>query len=499
MAKKKPKHHKGFSPQKRINQITPPQYKADNNVSDYVSLMNYATRHRSTDYSKYNIPMSTICDEITKVDAEKDMPAELLIKTQTDTSNLISFEIRQQLSEKLNSNEEQICQYLERVFSSYIRTHKNLNKSLNIYDKNSCVATADMIDMRDYVKPCEKSQGWLSRDILAEATEIINNNPDPCLLWSTSEYIHLKYDPAFEYLIHRVDFDQNTNTIRYEIAGYYNCRFIKNNVIKIPVFQTDLIARIIDIQDLRAEIDENRKEIESSDDVDTAGWAKLDVDAYEELTTRRNPPVENAIVFHTNGITSAPDLTKYCNQYTKKTVTNAKDQHIVLQLLRAAYAVCIDYDNSKNSSQDDDKYIEDAYNYLRQMVCQPLAAIVLVNKLIADKKLSQPINKKSQPAHTKVTFEPADISDTASPVRKTRHLGSNITIVSQTRPTVANRDKIIRYITMQWGRKEHLRHYKNGKIVKIKATTVHRKCDDKIARKSNQPVSTPVSYVIDND
>ena len=499
MAKKKPKHHKGFSPQKRINQIPVPRYKAGNNDANYVSLMNYATRHRSTDYSKYDIPVSTVCAELNQVDAAKDMPAELLSKVQLNASSLVSPEMRQQLSEKLNGNEERICRYFERIFSSYIKAHEELSNSLNIYDNNNCVSTADIIDMRDYVKPCEKSQGWLSRDILAEATEIIGNNPDPCLLWSTSEYIYLKYDPTFEYLIRRVDFDQNTNTVRYEIAGYYNCRFIKNNVLKIPLFQTDLITRIVDIQDLRAEIDENREEIASCDDTDTTGWATLDVDAYDELSTRRNPPIEKAVVFHTNGITSAPDLTKYCNQYIKKTVTNPREQHAVLQLARAAYAVCIDYDNGENASKNDDKYIEDAYNYLRQMVCQPIAAIILVNKLLMDKKLSKPVSEKSQPTRTKTTFVPADTTIATAPVRKMRHLGNDITIISQARPTVANRDKIIRYVTMQWGRKEHLRHYKNGKIVKIKATTVHRKCDDSIVQSQKQSVPTPVSYVIDSN
>ena len=63
------------------------------------------------------------------------------------------------------------------------------------------------------------------------------------------------------------------------------------------------------------------------------------------------------------------------------------------------------------------------------------------------------------------------------------------------RPQSLSKERIITYQLSEWGRKEHLRHLKSGKVVPVKAATVHRKCID-AKNLTKQTTQTRTHYVI---
>ena len=74
-------------------------------------------------------------------------------------------------------------------------------------------------------------------------------------------------------------------------------------------------------------------------------------------------------------------------------------------------------------------------------------------------------------------------------------LGSKIEITSEARPIAPDEERIIRYHIPEWGRKAHLRHLKNGKIIEIPAGKCYRRCVDMSNIKSKLSEQA-VDYVI---
>ena len=115
------------------------------------------------------------------------------------------------------------------------------------------------------------------------------------------------------------------------------------------------------------------------------------------------------------------------------------------------------------------------------------SAILIMNSYLKAKKLSKPVASA-------ITYGTDIILQNRSQ-RKTRMLGNNIKIMSDTRPEPPDHEKLIKYHTPEWERKAHLRHLKNGRVVEIPAGKCYRKCVDMSNVTSLMPQQA-VDYIV---
>lgn len=501
-----------------------PHYTVVDDISKgCISPTSYETAYRAADYSRYSTAVSEIAKQLENTTNRiKSLgPFDKMNKSLNvfNAGALYNRDIDEDLIQRafaadyMMKRERGYSSFVTALHTVYLEHHKDIDPKLIAYlgEDKCCLSEADIIDVTNHNMPNENSNGRLSSDIIAEAAKIISDTPDVTFLWSTSEYVYIRYDPTFDYLVHRLDFDSDTKSVTYEIVCYARYRLI-SCIEVIPVFQAKITVKISSIDEIArniANIDSNAAEKDKTDlnnhSLENQQLRNyFDMRYFEQLKAKSN--LKNIVTYRIDGMSTLLDLNEYCLQYLGGFLELDKnDLHSIELLFDCVEQLCIDCDTKSKARQKKLKnsdIVSAVYDYLRQQITQPISAIILANKFIHDKKMSYAKNADDNVKTTKSTKHTvvhADLSETNDqPLkRQVRKLGSDISISSFRRPRVMNEDKIIKYITMQWGRKEHLRHYKNGKIVKIKATTVHRKCDDKTSESSKTSKKAPVSYIID--
>lgn len=104
------------------------------------------------------------------------------------------------------------------------------------------------------------------------------------------------------------------------------------------------------------------------------------------------------------------------------------------------------------------------------------------------KTISRPVSTESTIIH--------EVGDKIQSVaNRVRYIGdTKISVTSKDKPKVIPRDKIIHYSVGEWGRCAHYRHYKSGKVVLVKSSTVHRRCVNVADKRPSSPTGT--TYVV---
>ena len=502
-----------------------PHYTVIDDISkSCISPTSYETAYRAADYSRYSTAVSEISKQLENTTNRiKSLgPFDKMGKSLNvfDANTFYNRGVDKDLiqcalaADYMMKREHGYDAFMTSLHTLYLEHHKDIDGKLIAYrgEDKCCLAEADIIDVTNHNMPNETTKGRLSSDIIAEAAKIISDTPDIALLWSTSEYIYIRYDPTFDYLVHRLDFDSETKSVTYEIICYARYRLIRQIEV-IPIFQAKITVKISSIDEIARNIANIDDKVDEKDKNDLHNHSfenqqlrnYFDTRYFEQLRTKSN--LRNIVTYRIDGMSTLLDLNEYCLQYLDGFLElDESDLHSVVTMLDCVEQLCVDCDTKSKVRQKklkNNDIVSAVYNYLRQQITQPFSAIILANKFIQDKKMSYVKNADDDiktAKHKKHIAVYAEQSETNNqPLkRQVRKLGGDISISSFKRPCVMNEDKIIKYITMQWGRKEHLRHYKNGKIVKIKATTVHRKCDDKQSESTKITKKAPVSYIIDN-
>ena len=325
----------------------------------------------------------------------------------------------------------------ETLFNEFLNNHRDIDKKLNVFNIDY---PHDIIDFSEY-KP----------DKFSTAAHFIYDTGDTSLLWSTDEYIEIIPSKYEKFILHRKNFDTEKNQIEYELAYYMNINVAFGHTITLPL----LLANFI---------------------VFTATSAAIDPTAAEALKEAADAHIT---MFKIKGSSFSIDICNYIlnnvGRFAHSEKSKSLYEHNITQLIKSHLRL---YINKKDAESNENASVMTTIsNLFDQKISEAIACIIITNQLIREKRLSPPSKSKSSEPKLAYSFTNKDrkIEPKPVPEMKTRTLG-DIRITSIKRPQSLTKERIVTYQLSQWGRKEHLRHLKSGKIIKIKAATVHRKC-----------------------
>lgn len=448
-----PKSKKKKHPKQKPLVLKAPRYK--NTDDEHFSLLNPKIMYRETDF-------------------ETDLPAKSSLCKEVEECLFSKVPEERKASDILLTNEVRLQAFINRIVNDYFTSHKDIDKDLIPVDSNS--SKFDIIDFKDY--GAEYKSKTNGDDILKQIYRIVSDDPDPSLLWPISEYVRIDYSNVMHFTIHRISYDADTKRTKYEMVCYQKFILVKNQVIEFPICHGVFEVGIDTLQAIDDEF--------STIDSDSSKFDKAIITAVKTENLLNGKTYMDLPVYRILSISSVNDLDKYGNKYIacKDLKANSHEKNIMSNLFSKLMTNVIqDYDGTITSDVH-------ATNFMRQKLSIPIACIILTNHMLKTQKMSKPVTKRiSSIKHT--------VNETAVnvPVRKVRHLG-RIKIESETKPTAPTVEKIIRYTMSQWGRRGYIRHYKSGKTVEIKPTTVHRKCVEINAATDNQ---SSTKYVIHSD
>lgn len=347
----------------------------------------------------------------------------------------------------------------------------DIDQKLNKFDTNSDFDDiADIVDFSQY-EP-------LSSDILGDAISV---QKDISLLWSPSEYTCVKFNDALEFRLKRLNYNQNDQTISYLVCCYEKRILFVDQIVELLSFAAEIKVGAIDLKQAINDCREENDTETVKNDLNRAVTAALRMSLVMDGDFNLN--IHNKLWF-TKVLTMNYDIYPYGKKFISVESTqnsflkNKEYQYISTNALKMLDCDMI-FPNMRDmpdndSSSEDGKYVFKSLCYVLQKMMMSIAAIVITNHMLRQRKLSRkPISERI------INHVPSDAAENNEQTisRKTRTLGS-ITITSNDRPKSLSMERIIRYSASQWNRTGFLRHYKSGKIVEIKPTTVHRRCVD---------------------
>ena len=367
--------------------------------------------------------------------------------------------------------------YIHSVFNDYIANTKDFDQALNIWHKLSDTTVADTLDFTDFTDNAYAE----NLDAAEKAYDIINtlgDSFDVSWLWSTSQHFDIIVSPRLMYKLVRIGYSDVRESVMYGFVEYERYNLTDDIYITIPMIQG-----VMDVYCDKFLIDNTGK-------INIKHCEQLNLNEYYDENVHFIKNVtDSCIQKYGNGFNTVRiDLLGECfaNQINinehKKIVHNGEKKksglYNVLVDIMTKYALK-DLDEVKSAGN---KGYVATYRMLRAM-STITASLIISNKLLKDKKLSKPVKDCSVSDPVTIRHE-MDIRN--QPERKTRILGNNIKIASAERPAVPTMERVIKYHVLEWGRKEHFRKLKSGKIVHVKAAQCTRKCIDKTGTKSNQ-------------
>ena len=401
-------------------------------------LLSNRCLYNETDFSVNVLPKTAFSKDVLEVSPFDD--AKLVATSQT-----------------ILDREKDICNFLEKMFSTYIGLNKSIDQKLNIYSSDFSDENMDIIDFTEYKSQADNAC------VFEAAYSYIKSESDINLLWSTNEYVWIKYQHS-DYLIKRKKFDIDTKTIEYQIIGYETWTFVKNANFRIPVYVHNISLNIDSIIPLS-------ERVKTSQHVNTQKITTLALQAIRMANALRpDDPITSIPAFDLISGNNLVDMLSYCKKYIDYTFKSQSSSDVaskkIMKMMISSIIsnICIDY---QGETETDLSLID----FMRQKISTPFACVALTNKLITEGRLSKPISKST---HNTRIYDSTG-SEHINKSRKVRNL-NGIKITSSNRPIAPTVDRIIRYTTAQWGRKGHLRKYKSGKVIEIKPTTVKRKC-----------------------
>lgn len=361
--------------------------------------------------------------------------------------------------DKIKAELLEIKNLIQKQCDVYLRNTTDLEQSLNIYDTETNPVT-DTIDLREYMNLYFDNQ---SDDPIKSVRDIINKPDftyDPSWFWSTSEYVDIIITPNLMYKLQRVLYDTIHNEVRYCIVEYQRFRLGSDVYIQIPTLMGIMQFAIVTVDnksktgkyiDNYRPLDNNKAYFDIKPFYDKMG--RRIIDTYSNDYGDNFKTLHNTTIGYDNFMSIYDDLQKFHRHL---------DTSAYKALLKTIYAI------NKN-----DLYVnpdsETQQHFLSPSIIS--SALLLTNYLLKNKKLSKPVKSPK----TQNIIHEFDIGNNNQPERKTRVLGQSIKITSNKRPDAPAIDKIIKYHTPEWERKEHLRKLKSGKIVTVRAAKCKRK------------------------
>lgn len=426
-----------------------------------------------------------------------EMPDSAIKRNLQDDMSYNSRE-RVKLDELFEEKEHSLSALFVTSMQSYMSAHPisdMTNDNLNIFTDSAAInTTADILDFTQY-----ESQSNILSDAMTKLRD--RNINDLSILWTTQEYVRIKYSKTIEYVVRRLGYDSKKQCIDYEIIEYENRLIYKNIAAVIPVFIADIAVSLCqynnvpvlpetDVEGNIIQDDLNKEMILWSSVQNMQSLIKSDEFheyIYPKMILKKTSTIE--------------DVVKFIKRYVRtieNTHPDSKDTTSARYVFEHVFNnVAIDiFDDilpGPDETHDIDKsYLKQYTYYLRQKMSISFACIVIANAMLAENKLSNTVEKPagSMPKHM-IAEKNTIINKTD--MRKIRHLGK-IRIISEKKPSTPTMQKIIRYSLSEWQRQGFIRHYKNGKTVNIMPTTVHRKCVDANKLSKAEPKST--EYII---
>lgn len=354
----------------------------------------------------------------------------------------------------------------ENQFNYILSCCKDIDQTVNIWSSEAKSAVIDTVDYREYMK---------NDDLTNQAFSVLQDNPDIAMLWSNSENFDIIISDAVFYRVHRVMYDYLNIGVRYVVCEYNRFHLSDKEVLTVPV---SMVCIQYDPSRISPGIDE------TICDLKTDKHIKLNEKAYAQLT--RFPDKPDSLDYH---------VVEICNLGQMGFLNIAS--HMMLHhehLPKTTYRLfkdmipCLYYDMyGMYPSQQMGIQTELAEAHIETINAVVASAILIMNSYLKAKKLSKPVASA-------ITYG-TDIILQNRFQRKTRMLGNNIKIMSDTRPEPPDHEKLIKYHTPEWERKAHLRHLKNGRVVEIPAGKCYRKCVDMSNVTSLMPQQA-VDYIV---
>lgn len=381
------------------------------------------------------------------------------------------------LDEYAFGSEERIIKvrdYMESVFNDYLSTTSDLDQFLNIWSSLSDTTVADTLDFTEYT-----SNAYAENIDAAENVYDMINDPDIKLdvswLWSTSQYFNIIASPRVMYKVQRLWYDESLKAVTYAFVGYERFILAKDINLTIPITQG---AMNIYFEKCHVGGDDMLR-MEYNPQLPYIG------DFYENNYNYMKDVADACVKKYGNGfITVRTDLIGQC--FVDTIFTHERKQiKANMDIKRSKlYNPFVDIMSDYILKDIDEAEQNKDYNaYHTMRAASTIAsALIISNKLLKDKKLSKPVKDYGIPKYV-ANGHQMDIRDL--PERKTRILGSNIKIASVERPATPTVERVMRCHTLEWGRREHLRRLKSGKIVHVKAARCTRKCVDKAGVKAS--------------
>lgn len=390
--------------------------------------------------------------------------------------------------------------YVCTELNKYMQNISEFDQTLNAYGEDTS-RPGDLLDFSDLVN------NYLNHDdipdVVHQMQDIVTADGfvyDPSYTWSTNEYFCIKFSETLRYACKRLLYDEREHSARYLCVEYRDFTSVMNRRLRIAT-----LWFVFEITDARINMDTlectHAEHMQFDDDWSFRDAYKADkmyggdiVRAIVNSFVEAYGPQFNTLRFNIMGWRTLGDVLAWHRDNKKK----AKDRE-AWRLTEDMLAGMIAEDIYKNDTILDIYRSTQAKDNIKQKYSATVtfherlhvtaacslvtSALVITNQRLKEKKLSRPIHVADPAA---ITHEKEIILENR-PERKTRILDGVIRITSDEKPEAPTLEKIIKYHIPEWGRKEHLRRLKSGKIVKVKAATCKRKCVDMHDVKSKLP------------
>lgn len=350
---------------------------------------------------------------------------------------------------------------LHSVFDKYLTALSDMDQTLNKY---SHPEPLDSIDLRQYIH---------ENDIFKTMFDIINEKPDVEMLFSPSETFEIKFTDAISYRVRRCVYDPERLGVRYCFVEYRKIMMSDGIIFEAPTVASVIQADIVRVSN-KTNVENNKASLPLAVTIDSDSFGTVEKANFDMMCENvENPNDFYAIRIGDLGAKQINNMASWVqNMFDIEKTLRREAYEIILMLYNNQYGAYIpeNFDIINHPVELGKNNVAAHVNISKTL---PIAAVIIANYYLKQKQISRPVQtEKPYVTHkTEIVLE-------NRPERKTRILGNNIKITTETRPQAITAEKLIKYHTPEWSRKAHLRRLKSGKIIEVKAQTCKRRCID---------------------